>query len=159
MTRETVTNIVTGVWQSVLGLTLVPATAAERDGAAGRAMVGEIYITGAWEGAVVARFPLELSLKVAAVMLDVAEPHLTLDDARDCVGELINMIGGSFKATLAGSCQLSLPRVTTEDAPAPAASSELEPSRELERVTLDAEGARLWVTILSGKPRSPRAAS
>ncbi len=133
------------VWNSVLGLGV-----RREDGgaaAAGQQVTGRIWISGAWEGAVVVCSSAYLARRATAILLQVEPDAATADDIRDAFGELTNIIGGNIKSLLPGPSQLSLPDVcedpSAQAAPVPAAGIE---------VVFDCEGQPLRVMVLA-EPR------
>ncbi len=69
-----------------------------------------VHIEGAWHGAVVLRCPMELAVTLTSVMFQTgSEP--SLDEIRDALGELTNMLAGNLKALLPEPSALSLPAV------------------------------------------------
>jgi chemotaxis protein CheX len=50
-------------------------------------------------------------------MFDLEPEAVTLDETRDALGELTNMMGGNLKALLPGPSRLSLPTVVEESGP------------------------------------------
>ena len=48
---------------------------------------------------------------MTAILFDRAEREVSLDDVRDALGEITNMIGGNVKALLPTPSRLSLPTV------------------------------------------------
>jgi chemotaxis protein CheX len=111
--QENVTDIVRNIWQSVLGLDVEANEGATGDPRHPDALMACIQISGAWSGIVAASVSEALSRKLAAAMLAMELNETSPDDARDCLGELVNMIGGNLKAVLPAPCALSLPWVTT----------------------------------------------
>jgi chemotaxis protein CheX len=69
-----------------------------------------VHIEGAWHGAVILRCPRELAARLTAEMLG-SESAPTLDDIRDALGELTNMVAGNLKALLPEPSTISLPAV------------------------------------------------
>jgi chemotaxis protein CheX len=69
-----------------------------------------VHIDGEWHGALVLRCPMALAQTLTAQMFQ-AESAPELDDVRDALGELANMLGGNVKALLPAPSQISLPAV------------------------------------------------
>jgi chemotaxis protein CheX len=97
------------VMESIAGVVLEP-TAGEipRDRPA---LTGCVHIDGAWNGAALVECELPLARRMTAVLFDRAEGDVSLDDVRDALGELTNMVGGNVKALLPAPSRLSLPTV------------------------------------------------
>lgn len=148
---ETVTEIVSSIWQSLLGLDVTPGEVPSREPDGVDELTACIQISGAWSGVVMASFSAALSQKVASVMLDLDEAEATADDARDCLSEIVNMIGGNLKATLPAPCSLSLPWVSAGGKH----SVSVPHCSVVNEVQLVSEGSGLVVTILAANPGSP----
>lgn len=71
-----------------------------------------IMISGDWNGGLVINCSREFAADVAAAMLMMPLEEVTLEDERDAVAELVNMIGGNFKSVLPGQSLLSLPTIS-----------------------------------------------
>lgn len=111
--RDDLMRMVGEVWETALGLPVIPEEAAPAD--ARPRVVGTINIRGACEAEVVVGCDPGLARKAAAMMFAVPEADVNHEQMHDAVGELTNMTGGQFKALLPEGCTLSLP--TTADAP------------------------------------------
>ena len=55
--------------------------------------------------------PNDVARRAASIMFSKAAEETTRADLQDAIAELLNMIGGNFKALLPGQCFLSLPAV------------------------------------------------
>jgi chemotaxis protein CheX len=73
-------------------------------------LTGCVQIVGGWRGAVILRCPTSLASTLAEQMFRSGSPP-SLDDVRDAMGELTNVIAGNIKALFPGNAQLSLPAV------------------------------------------------
>jgi CheY-specific phosphatase CheX len=69
-----------------------------------------VQVVGAWTGAVILQSPMSLARALAEQMFQSDRP-LTLDEVRDALGELANMIAGNVKALFPGPSRISLPAV------------------------------------------------
>jgi chemotaxis protein CheX len=102
-----------------------------------------VQIDGAWYGALVMMCPMALARTLTAQMFQ-AESDPDLDDVRDALGELANMLGGNVKALLPAPSQISLPAV--------AIGSDYELSvvgaSEVARASFSCDGQPLLVTLL-----------
>ncbi len=83
-----------------------------------RCLTARITIDGAWRGLLTLSVPLRFARRFSADWLSVAEADVSQEMARDGLGELINTLGGHFKARFFGKGQLGLPEVM-EDNPVP----------------------------------------
>jgi chemotaxis protein CheY-P-specific phosphatase CheC len=74
-----------------------------------------VTIGGAWNGAVSVACSRGFADHAAAAMFGEGEGDPSGDDARDALGELVNVLGGNFKSAMSSQahepCQLSLPMV------------------------------------------------
>jgi chemotaxis protein CheX len=69
-----------------------------------------VQIDGAWSGAVVLKCPLSLAALLTSAMFQSGdEPGM--DEIRDALGELANMLAGNIKGLLPEPCRVSLPAV------------------------------------------------
>jgi chemotaxis protein CheX len=73
-------------------------------------VTGCVQIVGRSRGAVMLRCPMSLACTLAEQMFRAGSAP-SLDDVRDALGELTNVIAGNVKALLPGPSQLSLPAV------------------------------------------------
>jgi chemotaxis protein CheX len=106
-------RIATDIWAATLGLELKPSTTLGAFDADERIVTGCVYITGDFEGAVTVQLPEALARQATALMFAVEPDDVVDEEVSDTVGELANMTGGNVKSLLGGSCQLSLPSVTS----------------------------------------------
>jgi chemotaxis protein CheX len=101
------------IWAAILGLELKPNPALDTYDADQRVVTGCVHITGDWEGAVTVQLSETLARQATALMFAMEPGEVDEEEVADTVGELANMTGGNVKSLLGGSCQLSLPSVTT----------------------------------------------
>lgn len=142
-TTTDLTAISREIWAAVLGIELRPAMQGQAHGEEVRVVTGTVQITGDWSGATTVQVSEELAGRLAATMfmMDIAE--VTEEEVTDTVGELANMTGGNVKSTLPGSCQLSLPAVTSgRDFRVSVPGSGVK-----ERLAFDADGELVVVTL------------
>lgn len=134
------------VWASVLGLcvrslpTRAPAFGDENS------LTGCVQITGAFEGAVTLESSTELARRAAGIVLGVDPVTTSLEEIRDVLGELTNIIGGNLKGLVPGPSHLSLPAVVD----GVEFRLTVPRSRLVTEATFDCEGEPLRVTILRG---------
>lgn len=108
-------SITDNVWNTMLGLPVMPACEAAAIDDAPGTLAGSIDIDGAWRGGVTLTCPRGLAQLIARVIfgLDAADaPEPTPTQMADALAELTNMTGGNLKALLPESCVLSLPQVS-----------------------------------------------
>jgi chemotaxis protein CheX len=137
-------QIAADIWAAILGLELKPNPALEQYTADQKVVTGCVHITGDWAGAVTVQLSESLARQATALMFAMEPDEVEEEEVSDTVGELANMTGGNVKSLLGGSCQLSLPTVTTGrdyHVSIPGASP-------TERVAADVDGELLVTTLL-----------
>ena len=102
-------QITESVWELMLGLPVARQDEAGPAQARDDSITGFIQITGAWEVTVLMECSTELARQATGRMFDKAASEVGVDELRDAVGELTNMIGGGFKSLIPGTCNLSMP--------------------------------------------------
>lgn len=102
-------QIVQSIFTSMLGMeaALDPQLPPDCD----EAVIGTIQVAGDHAVTVVLGMSKGAARASAAAMLQLNLDDVTLEDERDVVAELTNMIGGNFKSLLPGHLYLSLPTV------------------------------------------------
>jgi chemotaxis protein CheX len=73
-------------------------------------LTGCVQIVGGWNGAVMLQCPMSLASTLTEQMFQAGTVP-TLEEIRDALGELTNVLGGNLKATLPGPSHISLPTV------------------------------------------------
>lgn len=96
------------IWSTLFDLSLELGHSGEIS--AGSSVTSCVQIDGAWRGALVMTCPIALAQTLTAQMFH-AQSTPDLDDVRDALGELANMLGGNIKALLPAPSQISLPAV------------------------------------------------
>ena len=99
------------VWSMVLGLGLTPVKCDPARAAAGEFVLGQVTISGTWQGSVTLGCSAGLARRAAAAMFGKLPAEAEPEEIRDALGELTNMVGGNFKTLLKGECRLSVPNV------------------------------------------------
>ena len=145
MMVETIAEVVESVWLSVFGVGLERSEGNEEPCSAEDAVTACVQISGAWDGVVSARFSGALAHHVAGFMFDMPAEATSSDEVRDALGEVVNIIGGRFKASLPGNSQLSLPWVTAGSAH----SVEFPQCQLAERVLMRAAGGFVTVSVIA----------
>jgi chemotaxis protein CheX len=108
MLDSEIEDIVKTIWSTLID---VPIQRGGGDTSGDASMVtGIVNIDGAWHGAVLVRCPLVLATLVTAAMFQGDEDP-TLDEVRDALGELTNMVAGNVKSLLPAPSVISLPTV------------------------------------------------
>jgi hypothetical protein len=142
-------QIASSIWESMLGLpVLLGSTApAGSDGApAGQdPITGYVQISGALEVGVLLECPRDLASRLTPILFDADAMTITRNDILDAVGELTNMISGSFKGLLPSPCTLSIPTVIED---AGSVSTATSTQTVATRVVLECEDRPFTITLL-----------
>jgi len=136
-------QITATIWETAIGLRIEPLSS-DSIGNRPRSTVACIQITGAWNGAIMLDCPAEVARLVASIMFGSDSGKVTIADLQDAVAELVNMIGGNFKALLPETCYLSLPAVVEGGD----YSARVPGSILLGRVPFTCEGHAMSITVL-----------
>lgn len=99
------------IWASMLGIVLTSTELVEMPSHGERYVGGCVQLVGAWQGAVRVDCTLALAQKAARLFQGKEQSEPTVDEVRDTVGELANMVAGSVKALLPQQTHISLPSV------------------------------------------------
>jgi hypothetical protein len=111
VSADEIRRVVHNIWSTQLGLELVDTDvgAIESSLVEQNAVdVGARY-SGCFDGILVQRCSLQLSLTAAGVAFAADRENLDVSDARDALIELANMTAGNLKAVVPGSCEVSMP--------------------------------------------------
>ncbi len=88
-------------------------------------LTASISIDGAWRGVLALSVPKRFARTFSARWLGLSEDDVSEDVALDSFGELMNTMGGHFKARFCGKGELGLPIVSRDgDAPEPPEGAE-----------------------------------
>lgn len=138
-------RIAADIWAAMLGLDLEPDRPVDKHSPDERVVTGTVLITGDWEGAVTVQTSERHANRATGLMLMLEEADIGEEDIADTVGELANMAGGNVKSLLEGSCQLSLPSVTSgRDY-----HVSIPGSKVIQRTALDCEGELIVVSLIA----------
>ena len=148
LTQTELSQIVEGIWNSMLGLDIQSAVEPHADPQAASLLAACIQITGAWEGSVVLRCSPKLARHAAAAMFAAEVESISSGEMLDSLGELANMIGGGVKSLLPEICLLSLPTVV-EGANF---SLFVRGASPVQRSRFACQGESVWVTLLEKDP-------
>ena len=106
--REGILQVASSVFETMLDLslrhTLTPGPPSPNP------FTCAVYYAGAWKGAIFLECDREQAMSWSARLMSLDLP-VTLDDARDGLGELTNVIAGNLKPVLPPGVGLSLPSV------------------------------------------------
>lgn len=137
-------RIAAEIWAAMLGLDLEPDRPVDTHAPDERVVTGTVLITGDWEGAVTVQTSHAHAVRATGLMLMMDEAEIVDDDVADTIGELANMAGGNVKSLIEGSCQLSLPSVTSgRDY-----TVSIPGSKVVQRTAMDCEGELVVVSLL-----------
>lgn len=75
---------------------------------------GCVQITGKWNGSIMLSLPSTLVNTLTETMFSLEPGKASIEDKKDAVGEMINMIGGNIKALLPDPSTLSVPLLALE---------------------------------------------
>jgi len=102
-----------------------------------------VHVAGDWEGSVILETSPALSKQATAMMFDMPVDEVGDEEMADALGELANIVGGSVKGLMPGSCRLSLPTVTL----GPDSRMVVPGAQLVHRVVLDVAGEHLVVAL------------
>ncbi len=136
-------QITATIWEALIGLRIDPGSP-DSIGNRSRSIAACIQITGAWNGAILLDCPAEVARHAASIMFSTAPENATIADLQDAIAELVNMIGGNFKALLPETCYLSLPAVVEGGD----YSARVPGSTLLGRVPFICEGQAMSITVM-----------
>jgi hypothetical protein len=106
--REGIAPVAASVYETLLHLEL--RQSADVWEAPKHPFTGAVYYAGTWKGALLVECACEQAMAWAARFMSL-DPPISLDDARDGLGELTNVIAGNLKPLLPPGVGLSLPSV------------------------------------------------
>ncbi len=107
-----------------------------------------VHVTGDWDGSVILEVSPQLSRRATAAMFDIPADEVSDDEMADALGELANIVGGSVKGLMTGSCRLSLPTVALgSDARMVVPGADL-----VHRIVFDVDGEHLQVALWRRRP-------
>jgi CheY-specific phosphatase CheX len=101
------------VWRGFLGVELEVIDESDPTELPPTVMTAGITLKGEWYGGVLLAYPIALADQAARLALGVEDA--SLDDMRDVVGEIVNMMTGRLKYYMPGKTEMSLPTVATGD--------------------------------------------
>jgi CheY-specific phosphatase CheX len=106
--REGIAQVAESVFDTLLHLALCPS--ADPWEAPKHTFTGAVYYAGTWKGALLVECACEQAMDWAARFMSLVPP-ISLDDARDGLGELTNVMAGNLKPLLPPGVGISLPSV------------------------------------------------
>lgn len=97
------------VCSTLLGLDAKPLPTGSIEKSSEDSASGSVQVTGEWNGLIMLSLPSLLVNTLTETMFSLEPEKSSIDDKKDAVGELINMIGGNIKALLPQPSELSPP--------------------------------------------------
>jgi chemotaxis protein CheX len=111
----------------------------------GKYVAAKVDVIGSWNGSVTGGCTHTHARRTAGKMFDMPAESITMDELRDAVGEVANILGGNVKTLIAGKARLSLPSVAEVDDKSVFEASE----RDRMNVWFESEGERFVVQLLA----------
>ena len=111
--RHEAVELAIEVWRGFLGLEIEPVDESDPAELPPTVMSAGVTLKGEWYGGVLLAYPISLADQAARLALD--QESASLDDMRDVVGEIVNMMTGRLKYYMPGKTEMSLPIVATGD--------------------------------------------
>jgi chemotaxis protein CheX len=139
-------QLVESIWSAVLGWEVTPGS--ETSGWDEDFLTGYVPITGAWDGAVLLECHRDLARLAAATMFSLDAAAVGLEEVRDTLSELTNMLGGNLKALLPGPCFLGVPKVVNGHD----CTVRVLDTRVLHQVGFSSQGLPFLVRVLQRQP-------
>jgi len=139
-------QLIETIWTVVLDCNVqsVPVPASHRDAAS--VLTSMVEFTGEWEGMLALECPEGFVRQAAALMFEIDQELVTVEQLEDSLCELTNIVGGNLKALLPPSTHLGLPFVAKDTN----SSQALPRARVLTRLAYETSGFVFLVTIFSG---------
>jgi len=103
-----IADIVESVFETMLQTTVHPAP--ETPEHFESPLTAAVYYAGAWKGALILECSTGQAMRWTSSLMSLAPP-ISLEDARDGLGEVTNMIAGNLKPLLRSGVGLSIPSV------------------------------------------------
>ena len=110
LAQDQVRSVVLTVWSTQLGLEIRNVEEAFGAGKV-ETLTAVIHVSGDFHGGIRVECGRGLIRRAASIMFSMPAEDLTLDDERDVIGELTNVIAGNVKALLPGTNSISLPTI------------------------------------------------
>lgn len=108
--QDQVRSVVHDVWSTQLGLEI--RNIEEVFGRASlQTLTAAVHISGSFHGGIRIECSRALVRRAATIMFDQPEDAISLEDERDVIGELTNVVAGNIKALIPGHNSISLPTI------------------------------------------------
>ena len=113
VSADEIRRVVHTIWSTQLGLELIDTEVGAIESVLVEQNVVDVGArnSGDFDGILVQRCSLQLSLMAAGVAFAADREGLDVSDARDALIELANMTAGNLKAVFPGSCEVAIPAV------------------------------------------------
>ena len=108
--RPVLAEITVSVFETMIGVPVQPAEPSLQDSA--YALTAAVYYVGTWNGALLLECSVAQAQVWASHLMDIPFP-VSVEDARDSLGELCNVLAGNLKPVLPPGVGLSSPSVVS----------------------------------------------
>ena len=142
---EELSDIVQAVFQTMMHVEVAPSL--DIPPPRGEMVTAAVYLTGAFQGAVLLHCPPWQACGLAAEFLKRTPPSTVDDDVLDVMGELANMVAGNLKCTLLPGTHLSIPSVTQGSD----STIRLCGTRPVQRTAFRTPLGPIWVTMFTNQ--------
>ncbi len=142
--RAELEQIVESVFSSMMGLEVISTEGACPARSGG--LTAAVYLTGTWNGAILAHCFPPAVCRLAGRFLGTPPPDCVDDDVRDVLGEIANMIAGNLKCTMMNGIKLSIPSVVDGCD----YSLRLCSGRPVSDLAFETEDGPFWLTLVEG---------
>ncbi len=109
--EEEILEITETTWSAMMGLDILPNAAYPEPSGDENILIGQVNISGGWDGQVRLHATAALGRATSAKMFAITPESVQAQDQIDAIYELTNIIGGNIKSLLPEPCKLSLPTV------------------------------------------------
>jgi chemotaxis protein CheX len=101
-----------------------------------------VSLSGEWDAVVMFEVEPAMAAALSGTLLGVDGPDVSEADIADTIGEFANVLGGNLKATVPGTCVMSLPVVSLKTT-----QPKVKDAVEVQRVAFRWEGQHAWVAV------------
>lgn len=140
---EELNSIVASVFETMLDIEARPSF--EVPSPQGEMVTASVFLTGAYQGAVLVHCPPWQACGFAAQYAGSTPPSQVDDDVLDFMGEMANMVAGNLKSSLLPGTHISLPSVTQGVDAVP----RLCGGRPIQRAGFQTPLGPVWVTMFN----------
>lgn len=106
--RSSIEEVTESVYATMLGCGVTRTEEPWQEQSAG--FTAAVHYAGSWQGALLLECSAGQADRWAARLMSLVPP-IALDDARDSLGEIVNVLAGNLKPLLPGGVGLSIPSV------------------------------------------------